>query len=111
MKGNPSMMEILSSSGDSLISLNVTVSITSLSGRIEKDKLCIRCEMEELKKDIIPILGIFAEDNERSISNSNLLWIKTGHKDSEGVVEFYDQNGQLTGPKIYLKNYLNPMDV
>ena len=29
MKGNPSMMEILSSSGDSLISLNVTVSITS----------------------------------------------------------------------------------
>ena len=111
MKGNPSMMEILSSSGDSLISLNVTVSITPLSGRIEKDKLCIRCEMEELKKDIIPILGIFAEDNERLISNSNLLWIKTGRKDSEGVVEFYDQNGQLTGPKIYLKNYLNPMDV
>jgi U3 small nucleolar ribonucleoprotein protein IMP4 len=111
MKGNPSRMEVLNSSGDSLISLNVTVSITSLSGRIEKDKLCIRCEMEELKKDIIPILGIFAEDNERSISNSNLLWIKTGRKDSEGVVEFYDQNGHLTGPKIYLKNYLNPMDV
>jgi len=111
MKGNPSRIEILSSSGNSLISLNVTVSITSLSGRIEKDKLCIRCEMEELKKDIIPSLDILGEDDEISLSNCNLLWIKKGHNDSEGVVEFYDQNGQITGPKIYLKNYLNPMDV
>ncbi len=111
MKGNPSKIEILNSSGDSLISLNATVSITSLSGRIEKDRLSIRCEIEELKKDINPILGIFVEDNERSISNSNLIWIKKGYKDNEGVIEFYDQDGHLTGPKIYLKNYLNSMDV
>ena len=111
MKGNPSKIEILNSSGDSLISLNATVSITSLSGRIEKDRLSIRCEMEELKKDINPILGIFVEDNEKSISNSNLIWIKKGYKDNEGVIEFYDQDGHLTGPKIYLKNYLNSMDV
>lgn len=111
MKGNPSKIEILNSSGDSLISLNATVSITSLSGRIEKDRLSIRCEIEELKKDINPILGIFVEDNEESISNSNLIWIKKGYKDNEGVIEFYDQDGHLTGPKIYLKNYLNSMDV
>ncbi len=111
MKGNPSRIEILNSNGDSLISLNVTVSITSFSGRIKRDKLTIRCELKELKTNIISILGIFAENTERSMSNSNLLWIKKGRKGSEGVVEFYDQDGHLTGPKIYLKHVLNPMDV
>jgi U3 small nucleolar ribonucleoprotein protein IMP4 len=108
MKGNPSRIEILNSNGDSLISLNVMVSITSFSGKIEKDKLSIRCEIEELKKDIIPILGIFAAAER---STSNLIVIKNGRKGSEGVVEFYDQNSHLTGPKIYLKHCLNPMDV
>jgi hypothetical protein len=108
MKGNPSRIEILNSNGDSLISLNVMVSITSFSGKIEKDKLSIRCEIEELKKDIIPILGIFAAAER---STSNLIVIKNGRKGSEGVVEFYDQNSYLTGPKIYLKHCLNPMDV
>jgi len=91
MKGNPSRIEIVNSSGDSLISLNVTVSITSSSGRMEKDKLSIRCEMEELNETITSILGIFEENKEiRSLTNSNLIWIKKGLKDSKGVVEFYD---------------------
>jgi U3 small nucleolar ribonucleoprotein protein IMP4 len=112
MKGNPSRIEIVNSSGDSLISLNVTVSITSSSGRMEKDKLSIRCEMEELNETITSILGIFEENKEiRSLTNSNLIWIKKGLKDSKGVVEFYDKDGHLTGPKIYLQHCLNPMEV
>ena len=112
MKGNPSRIEIVNSSGDSLISLNVTVSIISSSGRMEKDKLSIRCEMEELNETITYILGIFEENKEiRSLTNSNLICIKKGLKGSKGVVEFYDKDGHLTGPKIYLHHCLNPMEV
>jgi len=107
MKANPSRIEILKPDGDSLLALDITVSNSPSSGRIKKDKLRIRCEKEDLKEKLIPILEIPPEDENKSeesdaVPNSNLLWIKKGKKKIKAMVEFYDQKGHLTGPTIYV---------
>lgn len=118
MKANPSGIEILNSDGQTLLSVDVTVSNTPSSGRIKKDKLRVRIDEEDLKEhltedmkeNLIPILEIPAEEKESKesaspdeILNSNLLWIKKGKKKNKALVEFYDQKGNQTGPTIYVQ--------
>jgi len=110
MKANPSRIEILNRDGDSLLSADVTVSTSSSSFKIEKDKLRLRCEKEDLKEKLVIILEIPPEVETRSEAsavsdeapNSNLLWIKKGKKKSKAMVEFYDHKGHETGPTIYV---------
>jgi U3 small nucleolar ribonucleoprotein protein IMP4 len=126
MKGNPSRIEIYGPEGESLLALDITVSLSPSKGRIKKDKLRIRCERENLGDKIGTILKIPPENRrpktenrrpktenrrpktengrpeKKENSNSNLLWIKEGQKGSKSVIEFYDEQGIETGPKVYV---------
>ncbi|OPY24364.1 MAG: putative Brix domain-containing ribosomal biogenesis protein [Methanobacterium sp. PtaU1.Bin242] len=118
MKGNPSRIDIYSHDGDPILSLDITVSISSSRGRIKKDKLHLGWEIEELGKDlkkkIISLLeipekkklskGLGREEIDDIDSRSNLLLIKKGEKGSKAAVEFYDGEGQKTGPRIFIHN-------
>ena len=121
MKGNPSKLEIFNLDGDSLISMDITVTNQLASGRIVKKKLHLRWELNDSKsafKDkIISILGIPEDPTDlilgnnslkrelKEHSNSNLILIKEG-EDSKTVVEFTDQEGRITGPRIYIHKCL-----
>jgi U3 small nucleolar ribonucleoprotein protein IMP4 len=119
-KGNPSRIDLYDTDGKKTLSLDVTVSISPLKGRIEKDKLRIRCEGDS-KDDIISLIDIplenqgkYIEKNQRKNQkkgsddldkvkpDSNLLWIKKGDKRSKFVLEFYDRQGLNTGNRIYI---------
>ena len=127
-KGNPSRIDLYDADGNITISLDVTVSISPLKGRIEKDQLRIRCE-EDLKDEILSMIDIPVENQEidqeidqgkgkeknqkknqkkgsddlnKVKPDSNLLWIKKGDKRSKFVLEFYDSQGLNTGNRIYV---------
>ena len=122
-KGNPSRMEILDFEGDSLISMDITVTNSFASGRIRKKKLHLRWELNQsnsdIKKKIISIIGIpedpieliktgstALKDELKEYTDSNLILVKEG-KTSKAVVEFHDQEGQITGPRIYVHKCLS----
>jgi U3 small nucleolar ribonucleoprotein protein IMP4 len=123
-KGNPSRIDLYDADGENIISLDVTVSISPLKGRVEKDKLRIRCE-GDLKDEIIPLIGIPLEDQKQgkdqeksqgkdqekhsnhlnmAKKDSNLVWIKKGDKRSKLVLEFYDSQGLSSGNRVYVHN-------
>lgn len=117
MKGNPNRLEIYNSKGESLISMDITVTNSLASGKINKKKLNLRWELgeskSELKEKIISITGIPEDPTDlirgsasvkrelKQYTNSNLILIKEG-EDGKAVVEFTDQKGQITGPRIYI---------
>lgn len=112
MKGNPSRIDLYDPEGEVNLSFDVTVSNSLASGRIQKKKLHLRWELDEQKMDlkdkIISIIEIPEEKGHtlkigEAEKNSNLLLVKKGEKDSKAVVEFYDRQGQITGPRIYIK--------
>lgn len=118
-KGNPSRIDLYDADGNITISLDVTVSISPLKGRIEKDQLRIRCE-GDLKDEILSMIDIPVENQEigqgkdqkkgsddlnKVKPDSNLLWIKKGDKRSKFVLEFYDSQGLSTDNRIYVHHY------
>jgi len=100
IKGNPSKIEIYDEKGEMLLFLKITVSLLNLKGKVNTDALSIRCEIEELKKPLINILNI-PEGN----SNKNLIWIQEGEGENKAILEFYDKDGSIRDPKIYVKNW------
>ncbi len=119
MKGNPSMMEFYDLEGDLILSMDITVSNSIASGRIKKKKLKLRWELDESKSDlkekIISIMEISEDPSDliktgsntlkeelKQYSDSNKMVVKQGEKGSKAVVEFHDQQGQITGPRIYV---------
>lgn len=100
IKGNPSKIEIYNESGDLLLFLKITVSLLNLKGKINSDAISIRCEIEELKDPLMDILKI-PEEN----SNKNLIWVKTGEGENKAIIEFYDKEGSIRDPRIYVKNW------
>lgn len=122
-KGNPSRIEFYNIDGDSLIKIDITVTNSLASGRIRKKKLHLRWELNQSKSDlkekIISIIGI-PEDHVEQIKtgnttlkeeikqyrNSNLILLKEENS-GRCMVEFYDQDGQITGPRIYIHKYLS----
>lgn len=101
IKGNPSRIEIFDEDGKILLFLKITMSLSNLKGRIYPDKLSLRCEIDDLKEPFMNILDI-PESNEK---NDNLIWIKKGEGDNKALIEFYDKDGLLRDPKIYVKNW------
>jgi len=101
--GNPNGMDVYLE-GELSASLKLTVDFSLPRGRIKKDEIRTRCEVEELK-DFIPwIFGIPLEEPGEH-SNCNLLWIRTRKQKSAPVMEFFNANGQPTGPRIYLQGW------
>ena len=100
IKGNPSKIEIYNEKGDLLLFLKITVSLLNLKGKINSDAISIRCEIEELKDPLMNILKI-PEEN----SNKNLIWVKTGEGENKSILEFYDKEGSIRDPRIYVKNW------
>jgi U3 small nucleolar ribonucleoprotein protein IMP4 len=118
MKGNPSRMDIYDSDGELKISLHISVSNPIASGRIDSKKLHLKWELdnlEDLKEELISNLEIpeYEEAGSKEQAQSeqtrrknipNLLIVKEGAK-SRALLEFYDQNGQIIGSKIYIHHY------
>ncbi|MGB9978295.1 Brix domain-containing protein [Methanobacterium sp.] len=100
IKGNPSKIEIYNKNNELLLFLKITVSLLNLKGKINSDALNIRCEIEELKNPIINILKI-PEGNSRK----NLIWIKKGEGENKAIIEFYDKEGSIRDPRIYVKSW------
>ena len=38
-------------------------------------------------------------------SNKNLIWVKTGEGENKAIIEFYDKEGSIRDPRIYVKNW------
>ncbi len=100
IKGNPSKIEIYNEKGELLLFLKITVSLLNLKGKIKSDAISIRCEIEELKDPLMNILKI-PEEN----SNKNLIWVKIGEGENKAILEFYDKDGSIRDPRIYVKNW------
>jgi U3 small nucleolar ribonucleoprotein protein IMP4 len=102
VKGNPSRIEFYSPDGEILLTLYITEAILDLKGRINPDKLTLRCEIDELTEKLLDIFEI-STDNENS--NENLIWVKKGEGDHKAVFEFYGRDGSAVNPKIYVRRF------
>jgi U3 small nucleolar ribonucleoprotein protein IMP4 len=100
IKGNPSKIEIYNENSELLLFLKITVSLLDLKGKINSNALSIRCEIEELKNPLMDILNI-PEEN----SDKNLIWVKNGEGENKAIIEFYDKDGSVRDPRIYVKNW------
>lgn len=101
IKGNPSRIEIFDKNGEILLFLKISMALLDLKGRINPDKFSIRCEIDDLTKTFIDILDIPESHGKKE----NLIWIKEGDEDNKALIEFYDKDGSLRDPKIYVKNW------
>lgn len=95
--GNPNRMDVYIR-GELFASLKLSVDFSLPRGKVKKDQICLRCELEELKDIISKIFQIPHENSDES--RNNLLWIRT--KKSKPIMEFTDDKGQFTGPRIYI---------
>lgn len=102
IKGNPSKIEVYNENGEMLLFLKITVSLLNSKGKINLDALSIKCEIEELKNPLMAILNI-PEDKRNS--NRNLIWVKEGEGENKAIFEFYDKDGSIRDPRIYVKNW------
>lgn len=101
--GNPNGIEIYHH-GELFISLQLTVDFSLPKGRINKDKVHLRCEVGELSTLAPEIFPIPLEDSEKQY-HENLVLIRNSVKKSIPLVEFFDENGQITGPRIYIQGW------
>jgi U3 small nucleolar ribonucleoprotein protein IMP4 len=97
--GNPNGMDIYID-GELFTSIKLTVDFSLPKGRIKKDQICLRCEVDELEDFIPKIFEIPLEDSVES--DCNRLWIRTSKQKSTPVMEFFDAKAQPTGPRIYI---------
>ena len=106
-KGNPSKIEFYNEKGDILISLDVTVSVpTSRGGRVKKDDLSFRCEVDDLDNLAENLVEIFdIPECKDQLKQENILLLKYGGNEKKAALEFYDTKGASIGPKIYIKNW------
>lgn len=122
MKGNPSRINIFSPEGDIILTIDLTVSNSLSSGKIRKDKLRVKWEIDdyiedlkqiELKKKFTSLMeipeyeDIELKDNdklkpEKQNYYQNLVLIKKEEKGCKLIAEFYDEQGQITGPRIFI---------
>jgi U3 small nucleolar ribonucleoprotein protein IMP4 len=106
MKGNPSKIDFFDEEGETILSLDVTVSIPNSNAnsksRVKTKNLRINSEIDEIK-GLGEILGI-PKVNE-GYTSENILQIKKGDVNNKAVIEFYGDNGIETGPKIFIKDW------
>ncbi|MCC7550033.1 MAG: Brix domain-containing protein [Methanobacterium sp.] len=101
--GNPNGMNVYLE-GELFASLKLTVDLALPKSRIKKDEIRIRCEIDKLKDFIPRVFRIPLEESGEDLEG-NLLWIRTRKQKSAPVMEFFDINGQPTGPRIYLQGW------
>ena len=99
--GNPNGMEIYQD-GELFMSLQLTVDFSLPKGRMKKDKLHIRCEVDELT-DLFPEIFEIPLEEPQEYSDENLILIRTSK--SRPLIEFFDGKGLATGPRIYLQGW------
>ncbi|MBI5458638.1 Brix domain-containing protein [Methanobacterium sp.] len=99
--GNPNGMEFYQD-GELFISLQLTVDFSLSKGRMKKDNLHIRCEVDELK-DLSPEIFEIPLEEPQEYSDENLILIRTSK--SRPLIEFFDGKGLATGPRIYLQGW------
>ncbi|MDY9923340.1 Brix domain-containing protein [Methanobacterium sp.] len=99
--GNPNGMEFYQD-GELFISLQLTVDFSLSKGRMKKDNLHIRCEVDELK-DLSPEIFEIPLEEPLEYSDENLILIRTSK--SRPLIEFFDGKGLATGPRIYLQGW------
>jgi len=99
--GNPNGMKLYQD-GELFISLQLTVDFSLPKGRMKKDNLHIRCEVDELK-DISPEIFEIPLEEPGENSDENLILIRTSK--SRPLIEFFDGKGLATGPRIYLQGW------
>lgn len=112
MKGNPSKIEFYGPEGNLILSMDITTSNPMGTGRIKKKKLKLRWELDNphIKDDIISLLEIPEDPIDiiksesiaslKQSSDSNLILVRGDEE--RAVVEFHDQEGQVTGSRIYI---------
>ena len=105
--GNPNGM-VVYVDGELFATMKLTVDFSLPKGRMKKDSISLRCEVDELKHLAQEIFDISPETSDESDytqgqeSDCNLLWIRTYKRKSTPVMEFFDAQGQPTGPRIYI---------
>lgn len=99
--GNPNLMDFYHN-GEFFISLLITVDFSFPKGRMKKDNLHIRCEVDELR-DIFPEIFAIPLEEPQEYSDENLILIRTSK--SRPLIEFFDGKGLATGPRIYLQGW------
>ncbi len=102
IKGNPSRIEIYDENGEILISMYISVVLLNLKGKIDSDKLKIKSDIPDIGNSLSKILDI--EEAPENMYN-NILWVKEGKDDNKATLEFYDKEGELTDPKIYVRRF------
>ena len=102
IKGNPSRIEIYNADGKLLLFLKITAALLDSKDKINPDNLRLRCEIEGLKNRLIDILDI---PESKGGSNKNLIWIKEEEGENKAIFEFYDKDGSIRDPRIYVKNW------
>jgi U3 small nucleolar ribonucleoprotein protein IMP4 len=98
MKGNPSRLEFYQANETPKLTLLVNVDLNPPPGKINKQKIGLRCDDVTLEKVIQPIIGLKSHKQ-----TYDLLWIK--EKNQKLVMEFHDLKGELIKPRIYIKGY------
>ena len=99
IKGNPSKIEIYNENSEMLLFLKITVSFLNSKGKVNSDALSMRCEVEEL----MPLTDIL--DIPEGNSKENFIWIKEGKGENKAMLEFYDKDGSIRDPRIYVKSW------
>lgn len=113
MKGNPRRIEFFDPEGDVILGMDISVSNPLGKGRIRKKNLKLRWELDKpnIKEDVISLLevpedpvdliksGSVASQLKQHLT-SNLIRVKGDQ--TRAVVEFHDQEGNITGSRIYI---------
>jgi U3 small nucleolar ribonucleoprotein protein IMP4 len=101
--GNPNGIEFYQDEKP-FMHLQLTVDFSPPQGRVNKDKIHLRCEVDELTPLVTKIFNLPLEEPGKQ-SDENLALLRSSAKKSIPVMEFFDKNGQATGPRIYLQEW------
>jgi U3 small nucleolar ribonucleoprotein protein IMP4 len=105
MKANPSRIDFYDVEGEIGLSIDVTVGLPEKNSsriNIKSEDLKFYSEVKEIENlaDILDI-PVFIKGSEFK----NLISIRYMDENNKALLEFYDEAGNLAGPKIYIKGW------
>jgi U3 small nucleolar ribonucleoprotein protein IMP4 len=106
MKGNPSRIDFYTEDGEIILSIDVTVGLPEKNStpriKIKYEDLKFYSEVNglEILADILN-MPKFSKGSEFK----NLIFIRCDDESDREFMEFYDEDGAVTGPKIYIKGW------
>ncbi len=99
--GNPSRLEFFTGNEGPEAYILISTDLSQPLGKIQTKNLTLRCDEPELEDFLSDFLKIRLANHE----NSDLIWVKKTEAGSRTVMEFYDNQGKLVRPRIYLKDW------